>query len=73
MSRYKDYKAIQQPETYRSWPDAFKRQRPQLGILAVGFIIGAAVVTKSSFAGGLIMLATGVSLAGTIVGGRYFS
>lgn len=73
MSRYKHYKAIQQPETYRSWPEAFMRQRPQTGVLAVGFIIGAVLMPSSSMAGSLIMLATGISLVGTIVSGRYLS
>ena len=73
MSRYTDYKAIQQPETYRSWPDALRRQRLQIGILAVVFFIGAVLLAASAFVGGLLMLASGVSLGGTIVGGRYFS
>ncbi len=72
MSIYKDYRAVKQPDEFRTWREAVRHQRVQLVVLAVLFVVGAAVLLASSLAGSLIMLGAGISLAGTLVGGRYF-
>ena len=72
MSIYKDYRAVQQPKEFRTWREAVRRQRIQLVVLAMLFVAGAAVFLASPLAGSLIMLGAGISLPGTLIGGRYF-
>ncbi|MEZ5375385.1 MAG: hypothetical protein R2733_02670 [Acidimicrobiales bacterium] len=71
MKDLRDYQAFQQPEIFRTWPEALRRQRWQIGVLLLGFIAGVALFSTSPLAGTLIMVGTAVSLGGTVVAGKY--
>lgn len=72
MGRYDDYQALHQPTAYRSFGAAIRAKRGQFAVLAALFVLGVVItVSSSGFAGGLVLIAAGLALIGTLVAAKY--
>lgn len=73
MRRLEKIQPFRHPDTTRTWAETVKHERVRIGVLVAMFVAGVAVFSSLPLGGYLLMFASTLSLAGTLVAGRYFS